>query len=154
MLFRSIRLLSVINAALALFLIVFVFVFGPSRFILEMGIASVGTVIENFITMLFWTDPLQRADFVESWTVFYWAWWLAMGPFIGVIVCKISAGRTIRQLIFGMSGWGGFGCALFFMVLGNDALSLELSGEYAVVQQSIEVRLNTDISWIIGLVPV
>ncbi len=150
---RGIRLLSVINAALALFLIVFVFVVGPSKFILEMGIASVGTVIENFITMLFWTDPLQRGNFVESWTVFYWAWWLAMGPFIGMFVCKISAGRTIRQLIFGMLGWGGFGCALFFIVLGNYALSLELSGEYAVVQQAIEVSPSSAIAGIIELLP-
>lgn len=150
---RGIKLLSVINASLALVLIAFVFIAGPSKFIVEMGIVSLGTVIENFITMLFWTDPLERADFVESWTIFYWAWWLAMGPFIGMFVCKISEGRSIRQLIFGMLGWGGVGCALFFIVLGNYALSLQLSGEYAVVNQALEVSPSSAIAGIIELLP-
>jgi BCCT family betaine/carnitine transporter len=150
---RGIKLLSNINATLALVLIGFVLLVGPTKFILEMGAVAVGNVFQNFITMLFWTDPLESADFVESWTIFYWAWWLAMGPFIGMFVCKISEGRTIRQLIFGMLGWGSFGCALFFIVLGNYALSLELNGSYPVIAQAIDVSPSSAIAGIIALLP-
>ncbi len=150
---RGIKLLSNINATLALVLIVFVLLAGPTKFILEMGSVALGNVFQNFFTMLFWTDPLENADFVESWTIFYWSWWLAMGPFIGMFVCKISEGRTIRQLIFGMLGWGSFGCALFFIVLGNYALSLELNGSYPVIAQAIDVSPSSAIAGIIALLP-
>ena len=150
---RGIKLLSNINAALALLLITFVLLAGPTKFILEMGLVSVGNVVQNFFTMLFWTDPLEGADFVESWTIFYWAWWLAMGPFIGMFVCKISEGRTIRALIFGMLGWGSFGCALFFIVLGNYALYLELEGLYPVISQAIDISPSSAIAGIIALLP-
>jgi len=150
---RGIKLLSNINACLALVLIVFVLLAGPTKFILEMGLVSVGNVIQNFPTMLFWTDPLERGEFVESWTIFYWAWWLAMGPFIGMFVCKISEGRTIRALIFGMLGWGSFGCALFFVVLGNYALSLELEGTYPVIKQATDISPSSAIAGIIALLP-
>jgi BCCT family betaine/carnitine transporter len=98
---KGIKILSVINAVLALGLIAFVLVVGPTRFILEMGIASVGHIAQNFIAMTTWSDPLARDDFVESWTIFYWAWWLALGPFVGMFVAKISlanlAGSDLRH---------------------------------------------------------
>jgi BCCT family betaine/carnitine transporter len=118
-----------------------------------MGITSLGNVAQHFIQMLTWTDPLGKASFVESWTVFYWAWWLALGPFVGMFVCKISEGRTIRQVIFGMLGWGSLGCALFFIVLGNYAMHLELNGLYPVVKEVIEVSPSSAIAGIIALLP-
>jgi BCCT family betaine/carnitine transporter len=150
---RGIRVLSNINAVLALIFVIFVFLAGPTKFILEMGAVAVGNVAQNFITMLFWTDPLEKSNFVESWTIFYWAWWLAMGPFIGMFVCKISQGRSVRQLIFGMLGWGSLGCMIFFVVLGNYALSLQLDGTYAVIDQAIEKSPSSAIAGIIALLP-
>ncbi|MEE3291130.1 MAG: BCCT family transporter [Pseudomonadota bacterium] len=150
---KGIRILSTLNATLALIFVLFILLVGPTRFIFEMGTVALGNVAQNFITMLFWTDPLEQGDFVESWTIFYWAWWLAMGPFIGMFVCKISEGRTVRQLIFGMLGWGSVGCALFFVVLGNYALSLELAGDFPVIQQAIEASPSVAIAGIIALLP-
>ncbi len=150
---KGIKVLSIINAVLALLLILFVLIAGPTTFILEMGVMSIGKVVQNFILMMTWSDPLARADFVESWTVFYWAWWLALGPFVGMFVCKISEGRTLRSLIFGMLGWGSLGCSIFFIVLGNYALFLELNGIYPVVQQAMEVSPSAAIAGIIELLP-
>lgn len=150
---KGIKVLSTFNLILSLILIAFVFLFGPTVFILEMGVVSLGTVVSEFVTMLTWTDPMQRADFVESWTVFYWAWWLAMGPFIGMFICKISEGRTVRQVIFGALGWGSLGCALFFIVLGNYALHLELTGAHNVVEEAIELSPSSAIASIIALLP-
>jgi len=150
---RGIKVLSLINIVLALVLIAFVALAGPSRFILEMGLASLGTIFQNLITMMTWSDPLERSTFVESWTIFYWAWWLALGPFVGMFVAKISRGKTLREVIFGMLGWGSLGCALFFIVLGNYALDLELSGAYAVAQQALEESPSAAIAAIIELLP-
>ena len=150
---KGIKVLSVINASLALLLVTFVLMVGPTGFILEMGVTSLGHLSQNFIKMMTWTDPMGRAEFVENWTVFYWAWWLALGPFVGMFVAKISRGRTLREVIFGMLGWGSFGCALFFIVLGNYALNLELNGIYPVVQQALKESPSAAIAAIIELLP-
>ncbi|MFP6807878.1 MAG: BCCT family transporter [Pseudomonadales bacterium] len=150
---KGIKILSNINAVLALILILFVLVVGPTTFILEMSVASIGNALQNFIQMLSWTDPLQKSNFVESWTVFYWAWWLALGPFVGMFVCKISEGRTLRQVIFGMLGWGSLGCSLFFMVLGNYTLWLELNGVYPVVEEVMNISPSHAIAGVISNLP-
>lgn len=150
---KGIKVLSVINANMALGLIAFVIVVGPTKFILEMGTVSIGHIAQNFVKMATWTDPLERDQFIESWTVFYWAWWIALGPFVGMFVAKISRGRTLRQVIFGMLGWGSLGCALFFVVLGNYALHLELNNIYPVVQHVNESSPSSAIAAIIERLP-
>lgn len=150
---KGILRLSTINMGLALVFIAFVFVFGPTKFIFEMSLSSIGTAITEFVRMLTWTDPMERAVFVESWTVFYWSWWLAMGPFMGMFICRISEGRSIRQTVLGVLGFGSLGCSLFFLVLGNYALHLELSGSYGVVEKVIETSPSEAIAGIVALLP-
>ena len=150
---KGIKVLSVINAALALSLIAYVFIVGPTRFILELSMVSIGTLAANFLHMMTWTDPLERSNFVESWTIFYWAWWIALGPFVGMFVAKISRGRTLREVIFGMIGWGSLGCALFFMVLGGYAMYLELQELYPVVQHVNEHGPSSAIAAVVELLP-
>ena len=103
--------------------------------------------------MATWTDPMGNAEFVETWTVFYWAWWIALGPFVGMFVCKISEGRTIREVIFGMIGWGTLGCSTFFIILGNYAMFLELEGIYPVVEATQTTSPAAAIAAIIEQLP-
>ena len=130
---RGIKRLSDINMFVALLLLAFVFIAGPSLFIVKTSLNGIGTVIQNYVAMSFWTDPFTDSGFFEDWTVFYWAWWIAYGPFVGMFVTRISRGRTIRQVIGGMLLYGTLGGALFYMVLGNFSMSLQLSGELDVV---------------------
>ena len=130
---NGIRRLSNINTTLAFILIVVILILGPTTFILKMGTNSIGHMLQNYIKMNTWTDPIAQSGFIESWTIFYWAWWLGLGPFVGIFVTKISRGRTIRELIFGMLGFGAMGCAVFFIVLGNYALYLEMQSILDVV---------------------
>jgi BCCT family betaine/carnitine transporter len=90
--------------------------------------------LQNFIRMSTWTDPLTDSRFVEDWTVFYWAWWVAYAPFVGIFVTRISYGRTIREVIFGMLVFGSLGAGVFFMVFGNYALHLEITGALEVTR--------------------
>jgi len=150
---RGIKRLSLVNAALALGFIGFIFLAGPTRFILEMGVYSIGHVVQNFVPMLTWSDPLAKSQFIEKWTVFYWAWWLALGPFVGMFVCKISRGRTVREVIFGMLGWGSLGCSLFFIVLGNYTLFLELNGHFSFVEKVTQDGPSEAIVGAISLLP-
>ncbi len=130
---KGIKRLSNINIGLAFFLILIVLLLGPTLFIIELGVGTLGHLLQNFVFMSTWTDPQGNGNFVESWTVFYWAWWLALGPFMGVFIAKISRGRSMRQIILGCLGYGTLGCTAFFLVLGNYAAYLELNGVVAVL---------------------
>ena len=150
---RGIKVLSLINANMAIVMVAFIFLLGPSQFILEMAVTSLGHLAQNFVLMMTWTDPLGKASFVEDWTVFYWAWWLALGPFVGMFVCKISEGRTVREVIFGMLGWGSLGCATFFIILGNFSMHLELEGLYPVVDEALNISPAHAMTGVIQTLP-
>lgn len=124
---KGIKHLSNINMAMALLILLFILAVGPTLFILKMGTNSIGVMFQNFIRMNTWTDPLTNSGFVEGWTIFYWAWWIAVGPFMGIFIAQISKGRTIRQVILGPLCFGSFGCAIYYVILGNYALHLELN---------------------------
>ena len=129
---KGIKRLSNINVILTLLLLLFVLVAGPTLFILKMGTDAIGHTLQNFIRMSTWTDPVGETGFVESWTVFYWAWWIALGPYVGMFIAKISRGRTIREVVLGVLGFGTLGSTLFFVVFGNYALHLELNNLLSV----------------------
>ena len=124
---KGIKRLSNINVLLALALLLGMLVVGPTVFLLKTSLNSIGLMVSQFFRMNSWTDPFTDSGFVESWTVFYWAWCIAYGPFVGLFVTRISRGRTIRQVVIGMVGWGSLGAAVFFMIMGNYSLHLELT---------------------------
>ncbi len=125
---RGIKRLSDVNVALAFALLLFILIVGPTAFLLKTSLNGVGVMAQNFVRMNFWTEPFSDSGFVESWTIFYWAWWIAFAPYVGLFVTRISRGRSIRQVIAGMLIWGSLGSWLFYMIMGNYALHLELSG--------------------------
>jgi BCCT family betaine/carnitine transporter len=129
---KGIKRLSDINIWLAFILLAFILVVGPTIFLLNTSMNSIGLVAQNFIRMNTWTDVFSNSGFVKNWTIFYWAWWIAYGPFVGLFVTRISSGRTIRQVIFGMLVYGSFGGALFYMILGNFGLHLQTTETLAV----------------------
>ncbi|MFQ5982650.1 MAG: BCCT family transporter, partial [Woeseiaceae bacterium] len=132
---KGIRRLSVANTCLVFVFLAFVLIAGPTLFILKSGTNSIGLMLQNYFRMITWTDPFSDSGFVESWTVFYWAWWIALGPFVGMFIAKISRGRTIRQVILGTIAYGSLGCVLVFIVLGNYALDMQLTGKLNVVER-------------------
>lgn len=125
---KGIKRLSDANIFLAFVLLAFVLLVGPTVFIIKTAISSVGFLASEFLRMMTWTDPYTNSGFVEKWTIFYWTWWIAYAPFVGLFVTRISRGRTIAQLIFGMLIYGTLGGYLFFIILGNYSLSLTLNG--------------------------
>ncbi|WP_158735718.1 BCCT family transporter [Alteribacillus sp. YIM 98480] len=136
---KGIRILSNINLWLSFVLLGFIFIVGPTVFLGNTMFNSIGRLADNFFKMSMWTEPfagvggVEGTGFPEAWTVFYWAWWLVYAPFVGLFVARISKGRTIREMIVGTLVYGTIGCALYFGILGNFGLYLQLSGQYSVV---------------------
>ncbi len=143
----GIQLLSNINFYLALAFLLFIFLIGPSEFMLNVGLESLGRSLGNSIEMMtnigafnqFTNHGFVASTFAQDWTVFYWAWWLVFAPTIGLFIARISKGRTIRQIIVGSMFFGSLGCAMYFIVLGNYGLYLQLTDTLDVVH-----LLNTE----------
>jgi len=137
---KGIKSLSDINLMLAFGLLLFILLVGPTAFLVKTSLNSVGLMAQNFVRMNFWTDPFTDSGFVESWTIFYWAWWIAYAPFVGLFVTRISRGRTIRQVILGMLVLGSLGSWVFYMIIGNYALFTQLAGtvDFTGIMSSID----------------
>ena len=130
---KGIRNLSNFNLMLALlFLLIIVF---STNFLGLLETSFSGLV---FSVVNFWDMSTlginEESKFAEEWTIFYWAWWVAFGPLVGLFIARISKGRTIRQVVLGMLFFGTLGTWLFYMILGGFAMNLELSGEFSVLQ--------------------
>ncbi|MGO4889424.1 BCCT family transporter [Anaerobacillus sp. MEB173] len=130
---KGIKRLSNVNTYLFLALSLFVVVFGPTVFIISTFTESVGIVLQNFVRMSLYTDSIGQSGFPQDWTIFYWAWWVAYAPFMGVFVAKISKGRTIKQVILAQCIGGTLGCWASFAILGNTSLYFELNQIVPVV---------------------
>lgn len=125
---KGIAKLADLNTYVAYFLLIYVFIIGPTTFILNTWCNSLGLMLSDFFKLSLWTDPVANGGFPEGWTVFYWAWWVAYAPMMGLFVARISKGRTIRQIIFGELVFGSFGCWVFFAIWGGYAINLQTSG--------------------------
>ena len=125
---KGIKILSQINTVLALVLLALVFITGPTLFILDLTTNSLGLLANNFLHMSLWTDPVDKGGYPQAWTVFYWAWWLAYAPMVGLFVARISKGRTVRELILYGFTYGSLGSWIFFAVWGGYAIHAETSG--------------------------
>ncbi|WP_010532184.1 BCCT family transporter [Lentibacillus jeotgali] len=99
---RGIKWLSNLNLGLCLLLLAFVFVAGPTVFILDTFVLGLGDYITNFVHYSLRLTPYSGETWVTEWTVFYWAWSTAWSPFVGAFVARVSRGRTIREFVFGV----------------------------------------------------
>jgi len=125
---RGIQWLSNTNMILAVFLLFFLFVLGPTVFILDTFVQSIGGYLANIIPMSFRTASYGDSAFVSGWTVFYWAWWISWAPFVGTFIARISRGRTIREFVVGVILVPSVVSFVWFADLGGTAIDLQLSG--------------------------
>lgn len=127
---RGIRRISDFNIVLFVGLLVVALVFAPLSFVLDLGSEALGGLISDFVAMSFYTNfANESVGWVGDWTMFFWAWWLAFGPMIGIFIARISRGRTIRQVVF--AGLIGTSAASFpwFITLGGSALWVQSTGQ-------------------------
>ena len=150
---QGIRLLADINIYLMFFFLAFVLVLGPTVYILTITVNSIGLFFDNLIRISFWTDPIDRSGFPEAWTIFYWAWWFAYSPMMGLFFARISRGRTIRQVVVGIIGLGSLGTFLFLSIAGGYALYLEGHGLLDAVELLNDRGSATLVAVIISQLP-
>jgi glycine betaine transporter len=131
---KGIRILSNSNMVMAFGLMLLVLIIGPTRYILNSLVESLGNYLQNILWLSFFVDANGAVakhtgyDWSGAWTVFYWAWWLTWAPFVGVFIARISRGRKIREFVLGALLAPSLLCAIWFNILGGSAIFLELNG--------------------------
>ncbi|WP_347565638.1 BCCT family transporter [Nocardioides sp. IC4_145] len=142
---RGIQYLSNINMVLAVLLALFLFVVGPTVFILNLLPSSIGTYLGDLPTMAARTgaEGPETAAWLQSWTIFYWAWWLSWTPFVGMFIARISRGRTIRQFVTGVLLVPSLISLVWFAIFGGTAIDLQSDGVDIAGAEGLESQLFT-----------
>ncbi|MGW5862757.1 BCCT family transporter [Streptomyces sp. NPDC055239] len=131
---KGVQWLSNINMVLALLLVVFVFIAGPTVIILDLVPTSIGAYLGDLPQLIGRTEASSGkgvSDWLGSWTVFYWAWWISWTPFVGMFIARISRGRTIRQFVGGVILVPSTVSLIWFAVFGGTAMKVKESGGLA-----------------------
>ncbi|QBR92820.1 BCCT family transporter [Nocardioides euryhalodurans] len=125
---RGIKYLSNANAIAAALLAFFLFVVGPTVFILSTFTQSMGAYLTQLPAMSFTTGVFeeQASSWLSGWTIFYWAWWISWTPFVGMFIARISKGRTIREFVIYVVLVPSLVSFIWFAILGGTALDLQL----------------------------
>nr|WP_244977066.1 BCCT family transporter [Deinococcus humi] len=129
---KGIQLLSNTNVILAGLLMLGVLILGPTVFLLDTFTTSVGGYVQDLINLSTRLTPFTGATWVGGWTIFYWAWWIAWAPFVGLFIARVSRGRTIKEFILGVLGVPALVSFTWFSVFGGTALHGALAGDTAV----------------------
>ncbi|BDX07003.1 BCCT family transporter [Planctobacterium marinum] len=121
---KGIKMLSQTNMAMAVALLLFILVLGPTVFLLQAYLQNTGDYLSDIVRNTFNLFAYQKKDWIGGWTIFYWGWWLAWAPFVGIFIARISKGRTIREFIFGVMLVPTAFTLLWMTVFGNSAIDL------------------------------
>ncbi|WP_326696268.1 BCCT family transporter [Streptomyces sp. NBC_01754] len=124
----GVKWLSSVNLVMAAVLMVFIFVVGPTVYILNVIPSSVGGYLNNLIPMASRTGAFTNGAWLGQWTIFYWAWWLSWAPFVGTFIARISRGRTIREFLLTVLLIPSGASAIWFCVLGGTGIRLDETG--------------------------
>jgi len=125
---RGIQWLSNTNMVLAIGLLVFLLVVGPTVFQFETLVESIGGYLTTIVPASFRTGAFGDEEWLSAWTIFYWAWWISWAPFVGTFIARISRGRTIREFVVGVLVIPSGVSFLWFAVFGGAAIDLQLTG--------------------------
>jgi choline/glycine/proline betaine transport protein len=140
----GIKFLSECNMVVMALLGLFVLLLGPTLFVLGGFISNIGSYIQNFPTLATYTETYTQGSWQNSWTVFYWGWWIAWSPFVGMFIARVSYGRKIREFLLGVLFVPSTVTFLWMTIFGNSAIYIEKFGQGGLakaVQENIPVSL-------------
>ena len=112
------RKISDWNVFFCIAFLLFILFAGPTRFILDSLVNSLGLLVSEYVRMSLWLDPVSGSGYPQEWTVFYFVYWFVFGPFTGLFIARISKGRTIKEIILNMLISGTGGLFVFFGIIG------------------------------------
>lgn len=134
---RGVKRLSELNIILAVVLLGFVLFTGPTIFLLDAYLQNIGAYLDTLVQRTFRLYAYEPNPWLGEWTLFYWGWWIAWSPFVGMFIARISRGRTIREFISGVLLVPVLFSFLWMTVFGNTAISLDMSGVAPIAETAL-----------------
>jgi choline/glycine/proline betaine transport protein len=131
---KGIRRLSELNIVLAVALLLFVLCTGSTIFLLQATVQNIGAYLGAVVPRTFRMYAYEPNPWLGNWTLFYWGWWIAWSPFVGMFIARISKGRTIREFITGVLLVPVFFTFVWMTVFGNTAIALDMAGTAPIAQ--------------------
>ncbi len=135
---KGVRRLSELNLSLAVLLMLLVLIVGPTVFILQTFVQNTGEYFSQIVTATFNLYAYEPNDWIGGWTLFYWGWWLAWSPFVGLFIARISRGRTIREFVTGVLLVPTAFMLLWMTVFGDTAIHMILWEHVTSLGEAIE----------------
>ncbi len=139
---KGISRISNFNVWVGVILVTFVFFLGPTVFIVNLFAENIKDYLINLLYMSYWSEWVAKTDWKSSWTTFYWGWWIAWAPFVGLFIARISRGRTIREFILGGLFAPTFATFLWLSVFGGTALHLEIF-QGASISEAVSANISS-----------
>lgn len=139
---KGVKILSVFNIRLAVVFLALMLLIGPTVFILDSLIENVGNYTQNIVSLGTYTEVYAESEWQNNWTIFYWAWWIAWSPFVGIFIARVSKGRTIREFLLGVIILPTVFSFIWFTVFGSSAIFLELN-EIADISTAVSKDIST-----------
>ena len=121
---KGIKILSETNMLLAIILLALIFILGPTVFLLQAYLQNIGDYLADIVHNTFNLFAYKKTDWIGGWTIFYWGWWLAWAPFVGLFIARISRGRSIREFIVGVMLIPTVFTLFWMTIFGNSAIDL------------------------------
>lgn len=149
---RGIKWLSTINLGLAFLLMLSILVLGPTIAIIDTFTTTLGAYVSEFVRMSLRMTPFRDSGWVGGWTIFYWAWWIAWSPFVGLFIARVSRGRTIREFIIGTMLAPTLAGFAWFAVFGGTALHLEI-WQAVPLSQAVKTDVSTALFVMFDVLP-
>ncbi len=123
---KGVKIMNQINMILFVGVFLFIFIFGPKLFFLELGLNAGGEYLASFIHMSLFTMPGQSKEWLGQWTVFYWAWWMSWAPFVAIFVARVSKGRSIKALIMASMLLPSLANFIWYTVVGGAGIHFNI----------------------------
>ncbi|WP_244497871.1 BCCT family transporter [Aureimonas sp. AU40] len=134
---KGIRRLSEGNLLLAIVLMLFVLVVGPTEFLFRAFVQNTGTYLSGFVERTFKLYAYEPKNWISDWTLFYWAWWISWSPFVGMFIARISRGRTVREFVVGVLFVPSAFTFFWMTVFGNTAISLDMGPAAGAIARAV-----------------
>ncbi|MDC0534948.1 BCCT family transporter [Francisellaceae bacterium] len=136
---KGIKVLSNFNIIIALFLLLFVLLFGDTTGLLRSFVQNTGNYLSSIVQKTFNLYAYEhKQGWLSGWTLFYWGWWIAWSPFVGMFIARVSKGRTIREFMIGVLFIPTGFTFLWLTVFGNSAINIAIQGSAAGLLSSAE----------------
>jgi len=140
---KGVRRLSELNLIIAVCLMLFIMLAGPTLFLIRAYVQNFGLYLDHFLVRSFTLYAYEPRAWLADWTLFYWSWWIAWSPFVGLFIARISRGRSVREFIISVLTVPVFFTFLWMTVFGNSAMALDMGVAQGAISAAVESDLST-----------